>query len=101
MQTKALVRYVLPTLFAAAMLLAQNAHAGWIVEWIKCSERCGWICDCDGGELALEPRDPQEKKAAEEIMKAMEAFKLKIRSLGPDAKKLLKRVDTGPTKVDR
>ena len=93
MQTKALARYILPPLFAAAMLLPQNAHAGWIMEWIKCSEDCGWICDCSGGELAFKPQNPQEKKASEEIMKVMGSFKSNIRSLSPDAKNLLKKVD--------
>ena len=94
-QTTALTRYILPPLFAAAMLFAQNAHAGWILEWIKCSESCGFVCDCSGEEYsAFKPQNPQEKKAAEEIKKVMESFKSNIRSLSPDAKKLLKKLDS-------
>ena|SRR5882762_6436851 len=95
MQTKALGTLV----FAAAMLLAQAAHAGWIMDWIHCSEDCGWVCGCDGGELTLNPKNPKEKKAAQEIMKVMRSFQSNIRSLSPDAKKLLERVDKGGEKT--
>ncbi len=92
-------RILAPVVCAGFMLFAQSAQAGWIMDWIHCSEDCGWICGCDGGdELSLHPQNPKEKRAAEEIMKVMHSFQANIQALSPEAKELLKRADK---KADR
>lgn len=93
MKTKIFLKYVLSTLFAASVLTPQTAHAGWIMDWINCQETVGWIGNCgccagNGGEV-MAPRNPGEQKAAAELRKVMESFQSGLKSLSPDAKKLL------------
>lgn len=92
MKVKTHVRFILTPLFIGAILLPQSAHAGWILDWIKCSEDCGWVCGCDGGEL-IRLQYPEQKKAVGELLGVMESFKSNVKSLSPEAKKLLQSLD--------